>query len=74
MMSGRRKTLREKYNELIKENKKLKREFEFANYLLRKEQGINKRLRFEKQETEYLLHASISLINDSNNDLNNKIV
>lgn len=73
-MSGRRKTLREKYNKLLKENKKLKKEFEFTDYLLKKEKSTTKRLRFEKQEVEYLLHTCISLINDSNSDLNNKIV
>lgn len=67
-------TTREKYIQLKKEHDKLKKEFEFTNYLLRKEQGINERLRFEKKETEYLLYASISLINDLSSDFNDKIV
>lgn len=67
-------TTREKYIQLKKEHDKLKKEFEFTNYLLRKEQSINERLRFEKKETEYLLHASISLINDLSSDFNDKIV
>ena len=67
-------TTREKYIQLKKEHDKLKKEFEFTNYLLRKEQSINERLRFEKKETEYLLHASISLINDQYDYLNNEIV
>lgn len=67
-------TTREKYLQLKKEHDKLKKEFEFTNYLLRKEQSINKRLRFEKRELQYLLHTSISLINDLSSDFNDKIV
>ena len=67
-------TTREKYIQLKKEHDKLKKEFEFTNYLLRKEQSINERLRFEKKETEYLLYTSISLINDLSSNFNDKIV
>ena len=67
-------TTREKYLQLKKEHNKLKKEFEFTNYLLRKEQATIERLRFEKKETDYLLHTSISLINDLSSDFNDKIV
>lgn len=67
-------TTREKYLQLKKEHDKLKKEFEIVNCLLQKEQRLNKRLNFEKRETEYLLYTSISLINDQYDYLNNEIV
>lgn len=67
-------TTREKYLQLKKEHDKLKKEFEIVNCLLQKEQRLNKRLNFEKRELQYLLHASISLINDLSSNFNDKIV
>jgi hypothetical protein len=67
-------TTREKYIQLNKKHNKLKKEFEIVNCLLQKEQRLNKRLNFEKRELQYLLHTSISLINDLSSDFNDKIV
>ena len=67
-------TTREKYLQLKKKHDKLKKEFEIVNCLLQKEQRLNKRLNFEKRELQYLLHTSISLINDLSSDFNDKIV
>ena len=74
MNGNKTRNTRIKYLKLQTEYRKLKRQFENINSLLKNEQRLNKRLKFEKRELQYLLHTSISLINDLSSNFNDKIV